>query len=43
MMFERVCDGIADGDFKSLGCSVDVAQAEFRRMMRQYLLEGLFG
>ncbi len=42
MMFERVCDGIADGDFKSLGCSVDVAQAEFRRMMRQYLLEGLF-
>lgn len=43
MMFERVCDAIADGDFVSLGCSVEVAQAEFRSMMRQYLLDGLFG
>jgi AcrR family transcriptional regulator len=39
MMFERVCDGIADGDFKSLGCSVELAQREFRRLMRQYLLD----
>ena len=43
MMFERVCDGIADGDFKSLGCSVEVAQSEFRRLMRTYLLEGWLG
>lgn len=39
MMFERVCDGIADGDFRSLGCSVELAQKEFRRLMRQYLLD----
>ena len=39
MMFERVCDAIADGDFKSLGCSAEKAQQEFRRLMRQYLLD----
>jgi AcrR family transcriptional regulator len=39
MMFERVCDGIADGEFKSLGCSVEIAQREFRTLMRQYLLD----
>ncbi len=39
MMFELVCDAIADGDFKSLGCSVEVAQQEFRRLMRRYLLD----
>jgi len=39
MMFERVCDALADGDFKSLGCSVEDAQIEFRRLMRQYLLD----
>ena len=39
MMFERVCDAIADDDFKSLGCSVEVVQAEFRRLMRRYLLD----
>ncbi|MDB4985030.1 MAG: TetR/AcrR family transcriptional regulator [Myxococcaceae bacterium] len=39
MMFERVCDGIADGEFKSLGCSVEVAQREFQKLMRQYLLD----
>ena len=39
MMFERVCDAIADGDFHSLGCSVELAQAEFQRLMRQYLLD----
>jgi AcrR family transcriptional regulator len=39
MMFERVCDGIADGEFKSLGCSVEAAQREFRKLMRQYLLD----
>lgn len=38
MMFERVCDALADGDFPSLGCDVEVAQSEFRRLMRQYLL-----
>jgi AcrR family transcriptional regulator len=43
MMFERICDGIADGDFKSLGCSIEVVQEEFRRLMRQYLLSGLTG
>jgi len=39
MMFERVCDGIADGEFMSLGCSVEVAQREFRALMRTYLLD----
>jgi AcrR family transcriptional regulator len=39
MMFERVCDAIADGDFHSLGCSLELAQQEFRRLMRQYLLD----
>jgi len=39
MMFERVCDAIADGEFGALGCDVTVAQAEFRRLMRQYLLD----
>jgi AcrR family transcriptional regulator len=39
MMFERVCDAIADGDFASLGCSVELAQREFQRLMRQYLLD----
>ncbi len=39
MMFERVCDAMADGDFVSLGCSVDAVQAEFRRLMREYLLD----
>jgi hypothetical protein len=39
MMFERVCDAIADGDFMSLGCSLELAQHEFRRLMRQYLLD----
>jgi hypothetical protein len=39
MMFERVCDAIADGDFTSLGCSLELAQQEFRRLMRQYLLD----
>jgi hypothetical protein len=39
MMFERVCDALADGDFPSLGCSVEAAQAEFRRLMREYLLD----
>ncbi len=37
MMFERVCDAIADDEFQSLGCSLELAQAEFRRLMRQYL------
>jgi AcrR family transcriptional regulator len=41
MMFERVCDALADGDFRALGCSVEVAQQEFRRLMRRYLLEPL--
>ena len=40
MMFERVCDAMADGDFPSLGCDLEVAQSEFRRLMRQYLLGG---
>ena len=39
MMFERVCDAIADGDFASLACSGELAQEEFRRLMRQYLLD----
>jgi len=39
MMFERVCDGIADDEFQALGCSVELAQSEFRRLMRQYLLD----
>jgi AcrR family transcriptional regulator len=39
MMFERVCDGIADGEFTSLGCSVEDAQHEFRTQMRKYLLD----
>lgn len=39
MMFERVCDAIADGDFHSLGCSLELAQQEFRRLMRQHLLD----
>jgi AcrR family transcriptional regulator len=39
MMFERVCDGIADGEFDSLGCSLEVAQREFRSLMRTYLLD----
>jgi len=39
MMFERVCDGIADGEFASLGCSIEVAQREFRALMRTYLLD----
>ncbi len=39
MMFERVCDAIADDEFKSLGCSVELAQAEFRSLMRHYLLD----
>lgn len=39
MMFERICDALADGDFKSLGCSVEAAQATFRSMMRTYLLD----
>jgi AcrR family transcriptional regulator len=39
MMFERVCDAIADGDFASLSCSGELAQEEFRRLMRQYLLD----
>lgn len=39
MMFERVCDGIADGEFRSLGCSLDLAKDEFRQLMRQYLLD----
>lgn len=39
MMFERVCDAIADGDFELLGGSEDAAQRIFRDFMRQYLLE----
>lgn len=39
MMFERVCDAMADGDFRSLGCSVEAVQSEFRRLMRAYLLD----
>jgi AcrR family transcriptional regulator len=39
MMFERVCDAIADGDFSALGCSLEAAQEEFRKLMRQYLLD----
>jgi AcrR family transcriptional regulator len=39
MMFERVCDGIADGEFVAIGCSVEVAQREFRALMRTYLLD----
>ena len=39
-MFERICDALADGDFKSLGCSVEAAQATFRSMMRAYLVDG---
>jgi AcrR family transcriptional regulator len=39
MMFERICDALADGDFRSLGCSTEIAQAEFRSMMRSYLLD----
>lgn len=39
MMFERICDALADGDFRSLGCSAELAQAEFRAMMRTYLLD----
>ena len=39
MMFERVCDAIADGDFELLGGSEEVAQRMFRNFMRQYLLE----
>jgi AcrR family transcriptional regulator len=39
LMFERICDALADGDFRSLGCSADQAQAEFRTMMRSYLFE----
>jgi AcrR family transcriptional regulator len=38
MMFERVCDAIADGDFASLGCSVELAQQEFRALMRRLYL-----
>ena len=40
LMFERICDALADGDFKSLGCSVEAAQATFRSMMRAYLVDG---
>jgi AcrR family transcriptional regulator len=39
LMFERICDALADGDFKSLGCSVEAAQSTFRSMMRTYLLD----
>src|SRR5690349_3727066 len=39
MMFERICDALADGDFPSLGCSAETAQREFRAMMRSYLLD----
>jgi AcrR family transcriptional regulator len=39
LMFERICDALADGDFRSLGCSAELAQAEFRTMMRSYLFE----
>jgi AcrR family transcriptional regulator len=39
LMFERICDALADGDFRSLGCSAEQAQAEFRTMMRTYLFE----
>jgi AcrR family transcriptional regulator len=39
MMFERVCDAIADGEFTALGSDEGVAQVEFRRLMRQYLLD----
>ena len=39
MMFERVCDAIADDDFKHLGCSEDEAQTVFRGLMREYLLD----
>jgi AcrR family transcriptional regulator len=38
MMFERVCDAIADDEFPALGCEEVKAQAEFRLLMRQYLL-----
>lgn len=39
MMFERVCDAIADDDFKHLGCSEEDAQQVFRTLMREYLLD----
>jgi AcrR family transcriptional regulator len=39
LMFERVCDAIADGEFASIGCSVEAAQHEFRTLMRKYLLD----
>jgi AcrR family transcriptional regulator len=39
MMFERVCDAIADGDFGSLNCEPERVQDEFRRLMRRYLLD----
>lgn len=39
MMFERVCDAIADDDFSSLNCPPELVQEEFRRLMRQYLLD----
>jgi AcrR family transcriptional regulator len=39
MMFERVCDAIADGDFGSLNCEPDHVQREFRALMRRYLLD----
>jgi AcrR family transcriptional regulator len=39
MMFERVCDAIADGEFTSIGCSLEAAQHEFRTQMRKYLLD----
>jgi AcrR family transcriptional regulator len=39
MMFERVCDAIADGDFEMLGGTLEEAQKVFRDFMRHYLLE----
>lgn len=39
MMFERVCDAIADGDFEVLGGSEEEAQRIFRDFMRHYLLQ----
>jgi AcrR family transcriptional regulator len=39
MMFERVCDAIADGDFGSLNCEPGRVQEEFRGLMRRYLLD----
>ena len=39
MIFERVCDAIADGDFELLGGSEEAAQRIFRDFMRQNILE----